>query len=761
MVAAGMIMLLGVAPIASLPAHADTWAYRFSVEVDGTTLTQDMNGFPLYIDMSQFPAEFFEFANDDAGDLRVVTDDNATTLPIEIVGFDREAQSGELYVKLPHLSAGTTTHLYAYFGNAQAQVSQEAAKAVWSDYEAVWHMNTPDSNAPQLEFGVVSAAGIDGGDGYWPMLYGADPVADNTISVVAAEDDLGDSDKKHTSEEVAYFAFGADESFVITDEDDAAIGETSVVHAVGSDFMAISLERTYTNPVIVATPIATHVDDETVTRIAAVDGDSFQLKRQSPGDTRAVTPGAVHYVVIEAGEHTLPGGRVVTAGTLDAATTARKGTYSNATTYQVNTSSFSDPIVVGQVMSTNDARWSVFTAFGTSAGNPPSTAMTRIGKQVLEDPSSIRLPETLGYVVVDAGSGTFSTGQTWHAGRTSDTIQGLQDSPPYHYVVPTAAGGVRDAVYYDATGNGYDLGVRGEVSNTQEFLGSSLQVGATGYLPIAGKSYQTRDFTDLYVSSWINTRDTSGSILDFDRSEYWSFSVNFQGCQNGQLALSTVSRDQCGPHVADGTWRYVGGMIDTAQTQEKALFVDGVRVSSVDHHSGSIGTNGLRYGFVGEGSEANAYDGSRNNKTLQGGYDELRFRESAVSDEWVRYEYVNFTDPQSVVAIGPFENLVPIEPAPDEEAVPPTTRELTAQPADTTSTTSPTFATPFTFFSNASSNSSSQQASVVGTPLDPTQATLAAQSSAQTVASQDAGVAVAIAIIAIIVVLGFVAVLFL
>ncbi len=54
---------------------------------------------------------------------------------------------------------------------------------------------------------VLSAAGMDGNNGGWPVLYGADAVDAGSINLVFDEDTLGDSERAHTSEQVAYVAF--------------------------------------------------------------------------------------------------------------------------------------------------------------------------------------------------------------------------------------------------------------------------------------------------------------------------------------------------------------------------------------------------------------------------------------------------------------------------------------------------------------------------------------------------------------------------
>ncbi len=54
---------------------------------------------------------------------------------------------------------------------------------------------------------VVSNAGMDGGDGGWAVLYGNDPVSpfSSLINVAIDEDQIANTERKHTTEQVAYF----------------------------------------------------------------------------------------------------------------------------------------------------------------------------------------------------------------------------------------------------------------------------------------------------------------------------------------------------------------------------------------------------------------------------------------------------------------------------------------------------------------------------------------------------------------------------
>ncbi|MEO1260363.1 MAG: carbohydrate-binding protein [Bacteroidota bacterium] len=54
---------------------------------------------------------------------------------------------------------------------------------------------------------VASASGMDGGDGGWPILFGSNPISGNALTLAFDEDQIGDSERGHTTEEVSYIAF--------------------------------------------------------------------------------------------------------------------------------------------------------------------------------------------------------------------------------------------------------------------------------------------------------------------------------------------------------------------------------------------------------------------------------------------------------------------------------------------------------------------------------------------------------------------------
>ncbi len=58
------------------------------------------------------------------------------------------------------------------------------------------------------EIAILSSAGINDDDGGWPVLLGEDPIASDEFSLSYDEDQIDDSERNHTTEQVAYVVFG-------------------------------------------------------------------------------------------------------------------------------------------------------------------------------------------------------------------------------------------------------------------------------------------------------------------------------------------------------------------------------------------------------------------------------------------------------------------------------------------------------------------------------------------------------------------------
>jgi hypothetical protein len=213
----------------------------------------------------------------------------------------------------------------------------------------------------------------------------------------------------------------------------------------------VTLDHDYgDNMVVVCTPNYEHDDFGSVTmpvvaHVRNAAGSSFDLKLvQAVGGAFEVNEAWVHWMVVAAGvyndaEH----GVNMEAVKFNSTVTDRSGSWTG--TYRAYAQAYTNPVVVGQVMSLNsyDAilgfdLWSVFWCGGSSTKNPPNASSLWVGKHAGEDPRN-RTDELLGYIVIEAGSGSIGT-TGYIAALGSDSIRGMGNSPPYRYSI----GGLSD-----------------------------------------------------------------------------------------------------------------------------------------------------------------------------------------------------------------------------------------------------------------------------------------------------------------------------
>jgi len=106
---------------------------------------------------------------------------------------------------------------------------------------------------------------------------------------------------------------------------------------------------------------------------------------------------------------------------------------------QTYANTYASPVVLGQVIGDSAAipgqigDWSVFWSRGSKRSNPPSSTSITVGRHTGEDPNG-RPPATIGYVVIEAGTGTIE-GVGYSADLGSDSVRGVGNSPPYSYAL--------------------------------------------------------------------------------------------------------------------------------------------------------------------------------------------------------------------------------------------------------------------------------------------------------------------------------------
>lgn len=146
---------------------------------------------------------------------------------------------------------------------------------------------------------------------------------------------------------------------------------------------------------------------------------------------------------------------------------------------------------------------------------------------------------------------------------------------------------------------------------------------------------------EFTVTAWVKIPSGGGdwAVLDYDRSEYFTFAPGNDGSAGGvgdivgcHTTDSGGSTHDFGGNevVRDGSWHFAACVYDGT---DKIIYVDGTEDARASNpHSGAaIGTGTTRYGFIGDGSEASSFDGSRNGIYFEGQIGNVRFYDRALS----------------------------------------------------------------------------------------------------------------------------------
>ncbi|MGD8768653.1 MAG: fibronectin type III domain-containing protein [Desulfobacterales bacterium] len=203
----------------------------------------------------------------------------------------------------------------------------------------------------------------------------------------------------------------------------------------GGDYVTVSLANVYVNPVVVCSVNYNNNITPVVARVSNVTSTSFDVRLQNPSGG-AVKADTVSYLVVEEGAWNIDGVKIEAQTYLSTVTDENNSWVGESQSYG---QSYKNPVLLGQVMTENDAGWSVFWCQGSRQADPPSATAVTTGKTVCEDTGTIRADETIGFIVFEAGHGMIC-GVEFEASVGADTVQGVSDSPPYTYSFDTAFG---------------------------------------------------------------------------------------------------------------------------------------------------------------------------------------------------------------------------------------------------------------------------------------------------------------------------------
>jgi len=99
---------------------------------------------------------------------------------------------------------------------------------------------------------------------------------------------------------------------------------------------------------------------------------------------------------------------------------------------RIFSSIYVNPVVLGQVMSYNAPRFSVFWSHGVFPGTAVDSSNIWVGKHIGEDTVVQRTDELIGYKIVEAGNDRISNSVIC-AGRGTNRVAGITNNPPYTY----------------------------------------------------------------------------------------------------------------------------------------------------------------------------------------------------------------------------------------------------------------------------------------------------------------------------------------
>lgn len=192
--------------------------------------------------------------------------------------------------------------------------------------------------------------------------------------------------------------------------------------ANGSGWTTIQLEKSYNSMVVVAQPLVGPGSPPLTARIRNASGSSFEVKLDRlDGSATPVGPTTIRILTVEEGVYNeATHGIKMEAVKFNSAVTDRKGSFTGTSRSYAYTgySHYSIPAVFGQVMTSNDARWSAFW-FNADVNS------VQLGKHVGEDSVTTRLDETIGYIVMESGSYQFGQYQLQVGNSNFDNYAGF------------------------------------------------------------------------------------------------------------------------------------------------------------------------------------------------------------------------------------------------------------------------------------------------------------------------------------------------
>jgi hypothetical protein len=120
---------------------------------------------------------------------KTVCEDPDTTRANETVGF--------VVFEAGHGTIGGVAY--------EAALGIDLVRGITNSPPYIYTFNTAFGTTPDIA--VVTMAGVDGGNGGWAYAYGASPMTATTLGLAIDEDQVADTERNHTPEQVGYVVF--------------------------------------------------------------------------------------------------------------------------------------------------------------------------------------------------------------------------------------------------------------------------------------------------------------------------------------------------------------------------------------------------------------------------------------------------------------------------------------------------------------------------------------------------------------------------
>ena len=151
--------------------------------------------------------------------------------------------------------------------------------------------------------------------------------------------------------------------------------------------------------------------------------------------------------------------------------------------------------------------------------------------------------------------------------------------------------------------------------------------GVNDKVAIQSFNYNATSQAEMTVEAWVKLTSAGDHIVaSFDRSEYWRLEINGDAAGPGQVGFGVntdagiIDLGSAGT-VNDGAWHHIAAVYDNGTA---TVYIDGTADGSTSLGS-TMGSDSVRFGFIGTGSEANSVNGITGpDYWFQGQIDEFR-----------------------------------------------------------------------------------------------------------------------------------------